>query len=239
MADLDISTAAPGIKRMNCDWGYCLDGKQEAIIAAGLAKPDWFEDGTRRNTKGQVVRTKHLEVEGRKIETTTRKGSSFCSMRISYTEQEKTDYEARETEREAKEQRKPDYRPPGLAHALTLRYPGVRIIDAYIRDCGDGNQQQNLSFQASLERLRECGLVTDAMLANIKDGYGNGVTPIGDGYSLSQDLFDYSTPGCFDLSIHTPSAPWRRERKSTREAARVLKCFMHAKNHKRMHSKAE
>lgn len=224
MAKCDAVTVAPGVTRRDDGWCYYLEGEQEAIIKAGLAKPDWFEDGSRRNKKGYVIRTKNLMVDGRHVETVTRKSSRICTARINCTEEEQREYEAREVER--RKQRRPDYWLPSLAKALMARYPGVQVVGALVTELDDGTLQQNIRYQAPLERLRACGLVTDAMLSRVKDGCGSGNTPMGDRYFLCDRLDDLSNPGCLDLLTYTGTVQRERERMSVRDAARILKRFI-------------
>ena len=99
------------IERSDCDWGYCLTGDKDALIMSGHAKLDWFEDGSRRNKSGQVVRTKHIVVDGRKVQTTTRHRSSVCDMRIFFTEHEIQERYEQE-DREDSEQRRSTYQTP-------------------------------------------------------------------------------------------------------------------------------
>ena len=75
---------APGVTRLDCDWGHCLKGRQEAIIKAGLAMPDWFADGSTRNERGQVVRSKSFEFNGRRVDTTTRQKSHVVDVWLSH-----------------------------------------------------------------------------------------------------------------------------------------------------------
>jgi hypothetical protein len=102
-----------------------------------------------------------------------------------------------------------------LVRELHARYPGVSVIDALIRDRGDGVTQQWVTFAAPLETLRSSGLLTDDML--------NNRTPIGDGFVLVKSSDSLSKHGCWKLSLFTESVPRERDRFSLTEAKRVLK----------------
>ncbi|MBI3043561.1 MAG: hypothetical protein HYY78_12145 [Betaproteobacteria bacterium] len=85
-------TVAPGVTRINCSWGYYLEGKKEQIIAAGLAKPSWFTDPKERNKRGQIVRSKTQLIDGRRIDTTL-PASGRCFVRFHYTDSERVKIE--------------------------------------------------------------------------------------------------------------------------------------------------
>lgn len=113
---------------------------------------------------------------------------------------------------------------PQIVERLAARYPGVRIVEAFLAEGYNGALQQNVRFQAPLEVLKAHGLLTDDMVRN--------TTPIGDGFSLTQGLDKRSTHGHSDLFLFTGAVPRERDRFSTREAQRVLKQFARA-SHKR------
>ena len=69
MAKEDVTTVAPGVKRTICHWGYVLEGRKADLLRALLTQETWFPDGTEFNKKGQSLRHKRVEVEGRKIKS--------------------------------------------------------------------------------------------------------------------------------------------------------------------------
>lgn len=81
----DTTTVAPGVRRRECGWGYYLEGTKAALFAAGLAKQDWFADGTESAGRGRIVRSKSFTENGREIKTHAPKIGPYCSVCISYT----------------------------------------------------------------------------------------------------------------------------------------------------------
>ena len=80
---------APGVVRIDCYWGYDVEGKKAALIAAGQAEEAWFPDGKSRDPRGRVVRTLRVVHEGRKV-TISQKGNGDCfALRVCYTEEER------------------------------------------------------------------------------------------------------------------------------------------------------
>lgn len=65
-----ISTAAPGVRKEEFEWGYLYEGPKEALICAGLVQESWLSDGTVLDKRGRVVRQKQLTVNGRETRTT-------------------------------------------------------------------------------------------------------------------------------------------------------------------------
>lgn len=64
------TTVAPGVLRTEYHWGYILNGSEAALTSAALVQESWLEDGTARDKRGRVVRSKRLTVNGRHICTT-------------------------------------------------------------------------------------------------------------------------------------------------------------------------
>ena len=122
-----------------------------------------------------------------------------------------------------------------LVRHLAARYPGITIVSAWMTTLDDGERQQDVRYQAPIDRLLEAGLLTRAMVAASQDGRrGPRTTPAGCGYSLALDgLDDRSTPGHADLYIYTGMRPRERERIGTTDAMRVLKGFTLGKRRKR------
>lgn len=110
-----------------------------------------------------------------------------------------------------------DHRLSALAQRLRARYPGVRIVSAELFDNYDGIQQ-NIRYQATLERLRECGLLSGKM-----EDPRCQLTPIGDGFFLCDRLDQESRDGLWDLMICTGSIPWERARIGTGKARQLLR----------------
>lgn len=92
----EVATIAPGVKRTELSWGYYLEGKKEALIASGLAEPSWFADRSQRNKRGQIVRSKKLIVDGRKVQTTWPQIGPTTVI-FHYTEAERQAHEEKET----------------------------------------------------------------------------------------------------------------------------------------------
>ena len=68
MAD-PTSLVAPGVLRTDYWWGY------------------WLASGLERNRKGQVVRSKHLEIDGREVRSTMKR-KDFFTVRFDWSEAE-------------------------------------------------------------------------------------------------------------------------------------------------------
>ncbi len=155
MAAHEITTIAPGVTRTDCDWGYYLEGAQEALIGAGLATAEWFADGTERNTKGQVVRSKRFQVDGRAVETTTRQRSRICTVRITFSE---ADQEGRESAKVAAEVRRKLGALPKTAEQYRARTAATfeNVIDAIIgmaREPSHGGYRIDADTIAELQRM--------------------------------------------------------------------------------------
>ena len=99
-----VETSDTAIKRTVYAWGYFFKGDKEALIRAGHAKPDWFEDGSRRHkgrNKGRVIRSKDFEVDGRQVRTVIRQKSRIVDLWLCFTAEEKKEHDTKESEREA------------------------------------------------------------------------------------------------------------------------------------------
>jgi len=93
---------ATAIRREDYSGSTFFSGPLQAIIAAGIARPDWFEDGTKqrmRQGKPITIRKRTFEQEGRRIITETSKGRDFVHLWIYRTEAEQEAYDRREAER--------------------------------------------------------------------------------------------------------------------------------------------
>lgn len=125
----------------------------------------------------------------------------------------------------------PDYIAPELeplVERLRKRYPGVRIVEAHMNRHGDGWFQQNITYQAPVDDLKRSGILTAEMVGKIRDKdlqnrYAHGETRLGDGFSMSQGLYCYSMPECWDLNIYTGSTPREKYRGGTGAARGVLR----------------
>lgn len=80
-------TIAPGVARDDTGWGYNLHGTKAALLEAGLARAEWFPTGE-RNKRGQVVRSKYLEHEGRQIMCREEQHGGRYWIRVSYADGE-------------------------------------------------------------------------------------------------------------------------------------------------------
>jgi hypothetical protein len=79
---------APGVTREDFHWGYMLEGRKEALLAAGLAKHEWFPDGVQRNNRGGIIRTVKFEHEGRGAYCRQERKNWFL-VGINYSEEER------------------------------------------------------------------------------------------------------------------------------------------------------
>ena len=61
---------APGVIRKCFNWARYYEGSQQALVTAGVARPDWFANLTGTDRRGRTVRTKRLTVDSRRVETT-------------------------------------------------------------------------------------------------------------------------------------------------------------------------
>lgn len=60
---------APGVTRENYLMHYLLRGNPAQIIAAGLAKPDWFAQPGAKDKRGRAVRRRTVWVDGCRVRT--------------------------------------------------------------------------------------------------------------------------------------------------------------------------
>jgi hypothetical protein len=97
MANTDFTSAAagdgpkvvaPGITRNDCGWGYYLNGRKDDLLRAGLAKESWFADGVELDERGRVVRTKHVEWEGRSVTSKWNASSDHFYITVHYGQKE-------------------------------------------------------------------------------------------------------------------------------------------------------
>ena len=72
MAEDKVSTPALGVTRSADSRGTRLTGKRDALIAAGLAAPDWFRHPGEANRRGRVMRSKRIKRNGHYIKTVVR-----------------------------------------------------------------------------------------------------------------------------------------------------------------------
>ena len=68
MSDFSMSyeprTVAAGVTRTDCLWGHIWKGTAEALLAAGVVQGDWLADGSERDKRGRVVRSKQIARAG-------------------------------------------------------------------------------------------------------------------------------------------------------------------------------
>src|SRR5690606_21591058 len=80
---------APGVTRQMAVCAV-FRGRRDALIAAGVAAPDWFQDGSERDVRGRVRRRRKFMMDGRLVRTLESPG--MCEVQISYNETEWTRY---------------------------------------------------------------------------------------------------------------------------------------------------
>lgn len=97
---------------------------------------------------------------------------------------------------------------------LQKRYPTVRIVEVSAFDSG---KSLSIRFQAPLDELKRCGLVTTAIIQNKE-----GCTEFGDKCSLYRKIDCESRPGCWDLFAPIRNDLYERHM-SVRVAAQLLR----------------
>lgn len=94
MADWAPINVAPGVVKRESFWGHYFEGSKEALVAAGVAREEWFPDGKGRNRRGKVIRTLCFEHEGRRVECRKPK-SGRCYLSFTYSGEERQRHEER------------------------------------------------------------------------------------------------------------------------------------------------
>jgi len=94
---------APGVKHSEWCSSDRYEGTKEALIAAKIAEPHWFEDLSQKWRGGKIKRTKYLTVNGRHVETTV-PAQGYCTVTVRCTPEEEQERRARD-ERERERQR--------------------------------------------------------------------------------------------------------------------------------------
>lgn len=87
--DLDTELIAPGVTRTYCSWGSIYRGSRDSLVSASIVQTAWLADGTERTKRGQVVRTKEFEVDGRSGKCTFNAKSKLYSVSIDYGDHER------------------------------------------------------------------------------------------------------------------------------------------------------
>ena len=64
MAGWKTTTFVPGVTRSEWIGGYYLQGSKAALLAAGLARSEWFPAGDERDKFGRRKRTFYISEEG-------------------------------------------------------------------------------------------------------------------------------------------------------------------------------
>lgn len=103
---------APGVERFT-GGETCFRGRREALLDAGVAAPDWFQDGTERDKLGRIRRRKKFLMGDRIIRT--REAPHFFEVIISFNPEELTRYWALRDQRTFSRRELP---------ANVIRFPG-------------------------------------------------------------------------------------------------------------------
>jgi hypothetical protein len=108
------SPGGSGVKHEALLWCDCYTGKKEALIAAGVAKVEWFPAGVVRDKRGRMRHTFDFEIEGlgqvklRQVEPSYREWSLYLPISEEEEEKRLKDHkakgEARRREWEANEE---------------------------------------------------------------------------------------------------------------------------------------
>lgn len=82
MAAVQVTTAAPGVARIDFALGYHLIGTKDALLSAGFALAEWFADGSQRDKRGRARRTVRGEHDGKRFRCVreARKGTYQVTM---------------------------------------------------------------------------------------------------------------------------------------------------------------
>lgn len=108
-----------------------------------------------------------------------------------------------------------------LVRTLRERYPQVNVCEARLTQWPDGFLQQCIHYQAPLQALRRCGLLTDEMLQCSRRRSSCGQTSLGEAFHLNHRSGEPGD-GCWDLDICTESWPREPEAFELTEARRML-----------------
>lgn len=95
MAGCKVSTAAPGVARIDFMMGFHLHGTKDALLAAKLARPEWFAEGFKRDRRGRALRTVRGDFEGKRFKCVHRARTDDYVLTFYYVGE---DLEARERE---------------------------------------------------------------------------------------------------------------------------------------------
>jgi len=156
MDDPDVTTVAQGVTRMQCCWGFVLEGQKEALIASGLALDEWFIKPGLLNKRGQVRRSKRLVVDGREIQTTL-PAKGPATVQVRFTEAECNAHE--ESEKNKQGHQSASGRDPNLANLTSA----------------DDYRHALQRFVPTLISNPNCLKEFDGVKSN--DGYVYGITP--------------------------------------------------------------
>jgi hypothetical protein len=132
----NVTTVAPGVTRDDYWWGYRLEGRKEALLAASVAKPEWFPDGLRRNKRGQIIRQRKFTHNGERMECQQVSRLRFCVV-VRYAEEESERRRALEAQRDEYEKALVDEQKelsgmPNSHQAYRAQY--VRYFEAMYED---------------------------------------------------------------------------------------------------------
>ena len=79
--DNGITTIAPGVTRLDCIYGYCLEGTKDALLRAGVTKSEWFLDGREKTRHGKTIRTVCAEQDSIAVEC-KQPANGLCTVRF-------------------------------------------------------------------------------------------------------------------------------------------------------------
>lgn len=152
------------MRRLDCDWGYVLEGTADQLIQSGEVFPDWLEFGSDVNARGQTVRTRVLSrLDGRELKITS-SGRDWFSVRASWTAAEivarRAEVETqRQQEASARQEQERLQRQPKSDEeyrARVLEYAGylTGFIDGFLREGRDGYRFDTSTYDSCMSAYR-------------------------------------------------------------------------------------
>lgn len=215
----------PAIRSEAFEWGDIHTGPREALIAAGLLLEEWIP--VNKPSKNGSVET--ILADGRRVYV-YRKGK-YLEVRIdapaAVCQERRAKRKAELAERQARTlplRLSLRDRYFVILNALRARYPGVEVADFGYTETGDGGVSQCVTFQATIERLLACGLLTPTMLEAAREpdqrriGSRHRTTPLGCGFLL----FETDGDPLVRLNIYSNLAPHERGAIAVNDARREL-----------------
>lgn len=152
------------MRRLDCDWGYVLEGTADQLIQSGEVWPDWLEFGSDVNARGQTVRTRVLSrLDGREVKITS-SGRDWFNVRVTWTAAEivarRAELETqRQQEANARQEQERLQRLPKSDEeyrARVLEYAGylAHFIDGFLREGRDGYRFDIATYEVSISAYR-------------------------------------------------------------------------------------